>query len=302
MPARHFLSLFDLSPAELRSVLSRAIDLKRMQQEAVSHQPLANKTLVMLFEQSSTRTRLGFEIGMHQLGGKAVFLSARDIQLGRGEAIEHTAKVLSGMADVVMIRTSSHERIETFAEHSEVPVINGMTSYNHPCQLLADMQTYLELRGDIKNAKVAFLGDGYNMCNSYINAACQFGFELRVSCPKGYEPSVPAEAKAQVSLLPTPQEAVAGATLVVTDVWTSMAHEQNGAKARNERLAIFRPYQANPALMDAADKDALFMHCLPAHPSEEVSEDMLDDPRSVVWQEANNRLHSQKALLEFLLT
>lgn len=302
MFARHFLSLFDLSPAELQSVLSRAIDLKRMQQEAVLHQPLANKTLAMLFEQSSTRTRLGFEIGMNQLGGKAVFLSARDIQLGRGESIEHTAKVLSGMVDVVMIRTSSHARLEAFAEHSAVPVINGMTSRNHPCQLLADMQTYLELRGDIKNAKVAFLGDGYNMCNSYINAACQFGFELRISCPRGYEPSVPAEAQAQVSLLSTPQEAVAGAALVVTDVWTSMAHEQNGAKARNERLAIFRPYQVNPALMDAADKNALFMHCLPAHPNEEVSEDMLDDPRSVVWQEANNRLHSQKALLEFLLT
>lgn len=304
MAVRHFLSLFDLCPEELRRLLDRAIELKKMQRTGVSHRPLAGKTLAMLFEQKSTRTRLGFEVGMAQMGGASVFLAPQDIQLGRGESIEHTAKVFSQMVDAVMIRTSSHENLLTLAEHCEVPVINGMTSVSHPCQLLADMQTYQEKRGDIKGATVAFLGDGYNMCNSYIHAARQFGFQLRIACPQEHQP--PPQwlqgAGEAVTLSGSPEEAVSGADLVVTDVWISMAHEdsQEGIN-REARLKVFRPYQVTPALMDKASSDALFMHCLPAHLGEEVSKNMLADARSVVWEEAGNRLHSQKALLEMLL-
>lgn len=299
MSTRHFLTLMDLTPKELGYLIQRAVELKTMLQTGQFHEPLRGKTLGMIFEKSSTRTRVSFEVGMTQFGGASVFLSPRDTQLGRGEPVEDSARVLSRMVDVVMIRTFDHATVETFAGYSRVPVINALTDQFHPCQLLADMQTYVEHRGAIEGRKVAWIGDGNNMCASYINAAEQFGFELVVSCPEGFEP--PAELVAEfahrVTLEPDPAKAVAGAHLVSTDVWASMGQEEEQA----ERARQFADYQVSPALMDHADPEALFMHCLPAHRGEEISHDMLDDPRSVVWDQAENRLHAQKALLEFLV-
>jgi ornithine carbamoyltransferase len=228
-----------------------------------------------------------------------MFLSPRDTQLGRGEPVEDSARVISSMVDVVMIRTFSHELVETFARYSKVPVINALTDDYHPCQLLADMQTFVEQRGSIKGKTVAWVGDGNNMCNSYINAARQFDFKLNIACPEDFAPNTDLVARNsdRVNVFASPEEAVKGAHLVVTDVWASMGQEDE----QRERIREFRGYQVSPALMDLAEEDALFMHCLPAHRGEEVSEDMLDDPRSVVFEEAENRLHAQKALLEFLL-
>jgi len=254
----------------------------------------------MIFEKSSTRTRISFEAGMAQLGGSAIFLSPRDTQLGRGEPIQDSARVISSMVDIVMIRTFAHEQIETFAANSSVPVINALTDDLHPCQLLADVQTYIEKRGSIKGKTVAWIGDGNNMCHSYINAARQFDFELRVACPVGFEPNsdlVQANSD-RVTVMQDPQAAVKGADLVVTDVWASMGQEDE----QDDRLEVFAPYQVNHDLMKGAASDALFMHCLPAHRGEEVSAELLEDPQySVVWDEAENRLHAQKALMEFLL-
>jgi ornithine carbamoyltransferase len=236
---------------------------------------------------------------MHQLGGHAIFMSPNDTHLGRGEPVEDTARVLSEMVDVIMLRTLDHADVERFAEAATVPVINAMSASSHPCQLLADVQTFVEHRGSIQGKTVAFVGDGYNMCNTYIEAARQFGFRLKVACPKGFEPAAELlPGNNSVALVATPHEAVSGADLVVTDVWYSMGHEAEESKRR----ACFAGYQVNRKLLDLASKDALFMHCGPAHRGDEVSDDLLDDPRSVVWAEAGNRLHSQKALLEFLLT
>jgi len=295
---RHFLTLLDCSPEELAALVDRAIELKRLRREGVVYEPLKSRTLAMVFGMSSTRTRVAFEAGMQQLGGHAIFLSPDDTQLGRGEPVEDTAHVLSEMVDGVMIRIPSQDQLDAFARASRVPVINAMTTRFHPCQLLADVQTFVELRGPIQGRTVAFVGDGYNMCHSYINASRQFGFELRIACPPGFEPD-PAilEQSNSAHLVATPEDAVAGAALVVTDVWSSMGHEEE----RDARIARFAGYQVNPALLDLAAKDTLFMHCLPAHRGEEVSDDLFEDPRSAVWQEAGNRLHSQKALLEFLL-
>ncbi len=296
---RHFLSLLDFSPEELGSMIDRAIELKRLQREGGLYEPLKNRTLAMIFQLSSTRTRVAFEAGMQQLGVHAIFLSPDDTQLGRGEPIEDTARVLSGMVDVVMIRTTSHADVEAFAAASSVPVINAMSSKFHPCQLLADVQTFVEQRGEIAGRKVAFLGDGYNMCNSYINAARQFGFNLRIASPEGFQPDPELVASSNnVQLTDTPADAVRGADLVVTDVWSSIGHEQD----QERRRKAFSGYQVDSAMLDLANDDALLMHCLPAHRGEEVSDTIMDDPRSVVWQEAENRLHSQKALLERLLT
>jgi len=236
---------------------------------------------------------------MAQLGGHAIFLSPRDTQLGRGEPVEDSARVLSRMVDIVMIRTFEHETVERFAAFSEVPVINALTDDFHPCQLLADIQTYVEHRGSIQGKTVAWIGDGNNMCHSYINAAQQFDFKLNIATPEGFEPSqfLVDEAGDRVTLMRDPKEAVRGVDLVATDVWASMGQEDE----QEQRLRKFRDYQVSRELLDLADKDVLFMHCLPAHRGEEVSEDLLDDPRSVVWDEAENRLHAQKALLEFLL-
>lgn len=296
---RHFLSLLDLSREELRSVIRRASELKRMQHRGDIHTPLKGKNLGMVFEKSSTRTRVSFEVGMSQLGGHALFLSPRDTQLGRGEPIEDSARVLSRMVDIIMIRTFEHEKLELFAAHSRVPVINALTDLLHPCQLLADMQTYFEHRGNIEGKTVAWIGDGNNMCHSYINAARRFGFRLNIACPEGYDPDpeILAAAGDSAEIIRDPMTAATGADLVVTDVWASMGQEEE-QQARSE---IFAEYQVNDALMAQAAADALFFHCLPAHRGEEVSESVMDSPDSVVWDEAENRLHSQKALMEFLL-
>lgn len=299
MNARHFLSMMDYTPDELLGLIRRGVELKDLRNRGVLFEPLKNRVLGMIFEKSSTRTRLSFEAGMIHLGGQAIFLSHRDTQLGRGEPIADSAKVMSRMLDAVMIRTYAHANLIEFAANSRVPVINGLSDDLHPCQLLADMQTYLEHRGSIKGKTVAWIGDGNNMCNSYIEAAIQFDFQLRVACPLGYEPNPEFLALAgdRVTVVRDPKAAVAGAHLVSTDVWTSMGQEEETAK----RMALFAPFQVTRALLDLAAEDALFMHCLPAHRGEEISEDLLDDPRSVAWDQAENRLHAQKALLEFLV-
>ncbi|WP_286237400.1 ornithine carbamoyltransferase [Neptuniibacter halophilus] len=299
MSIRHFLTLRDLSTDELRQLVRRASELKAIRNRNEVYEPLKNKVMAMIFEKSSTRTRVSFEAGMAQFGGHAMFLSPRDTQLGRGEPISDSARVISSMVDVVMIRTFSHELVEEFAANSKVPVINALTDEYHPCQLLADMQTYFEHRGDIQGKTVTWIGDGNNMCHSYINAAHQFDFKLNIACPEGFEPDAALieEHGDRLFITNSPEEAVSGSDLVVTDVWASMGQEEE----QKEREAQFANFQVSPALMDKANPDALFMHCLPAHRGEEVSEDMLDDPRSVVYDEAENRLHAQKALLEFLL-
>lgn len=297
---RHFLSLLDLTPEELRNLINRASELKRMLRAGEAHGPLKNRTLGMIFEKSSTRTRVSFETGMTQLGGHALFLSPRDTQLGRGEPIEDSARVLSRMVDCVMIRTFEQEKVELFAEYSQVPVINALTDMFHPCQLLADMQTYFEHRGDIKGRTVAWIGDGNNMCHSYINAARQLDFNLHIACPEGYDPlnEILEPANERCTIFRDPMQAATGADLIVTDVWASMGQEEEQAK----REKAFVGYQVDDEMMKQANQDALFMHCLPAHRGEEVSASVIDHPDSVVWDEAENRMHSQKALLEMLLS
>lgn len=299
MAVRHFLTLNDLSRDELYGLIRRAGELKAMQRAGTVYEPLKNRVMAMVFEKSSTRTRVSFETAMAQFGGHAIFLSPRDTQLGRGEPIEDTARVLSRMVDVVMIRTFAHENIERFAAHSRVPVINALTDRYHPCQVLGDMQTYAELRGDIAGKTVAWIGDGNNMCHTYINAAQVFGFHLRIACPAGYEPSpeVIAPVAQNVEIVREPRDAARGADLIATDVWSSMGQE---AEAQT-RLQAFQAYQVTQEVMAAAAPDALFMHCLPAHRGQEVAAEVIDGPQSVVWEEAENRLHAQKALLEFLL-
>lgn len=299
MSVRHFLTLLDFSRDELQGVLDRAIVLKKMHYDGVIYEPLKNKVLGMIFEKSSTRTRVSFEAGMAQFGGSAIFLSPRDTQLGRGEPVEDAARVISRMVDAVMIRTFGHDIIERFAEYSRVPVINALTDQHHPCQLLADLQTFIEHRGALAGKTFAWIGDGNNMCNSYIHAAHIFDFQLKIACPYGFEPDPDLLEKyaRNVELVKTAEDAAAGAHSIATDVWTSMGQESE----QSIRKRRFSMYQINPRLMDMAASDALFMHCLPAHRGEEISEDMLDDARSVVWDEAENRLHAQKALLEFLV-
>ena len=298
-PCRHLLSLTDLTAAEARALIARGTELKAMRQRGEDHRPLVGRILAMVFEKSSTRTRVSFEAGMLQLGGHALFLSTRDTQLGRGEPVEDAARVLSRMVDVVMIRTFEQSILERFAAHSRVPVINGLSNRLHPCQVLADIQTYVEHRGDIRGRRVAWIGDGNNMCQSYLEAAELFDFELAIACPEGFEPAADlvAAAGGRVTLTRDPLAAATGAHLVTTDVWASMHQEDEVA----ERLARFAPYQVNEALMAQAAPTALFMHCLPAHRGEEVTAGVIDGPQSVVWDEAENRLHLQKALLEFLL-
>lgn len=299
VPPRHFLTLNDLTPDELKQLLSRAIELKKIHREGTQYQPLKNRVMAMIFEKSSTRTRVSFEAGMAQFGGHALFLSPRDTQLGRGETIEDSARVISSMVDIVMIRTYEHDKVTQFARHSSVPVINALTDDYHPCQLLADMQTYLEHRGSIEGKKVVWVGDGNNMCNSYINASHMLDFQLTIACPKGYEPqnNIVAKYSDRVKITQNVQEAAQNADLIVTDVFSSMGQEEE----QEQRLKDFSGFQVNQELMSLANPDALFMHCLPAHRGEEVSADVIDAEDSVVWDEAENRLHAQKALLEFLL-
>jgi ornithine carbamoyltransferase len=299
MSARHFLSFMDCTPDELLQLIRRGIELKELRSRGVSHEPLKNRVLGMIFEKASTRTRLSFEAGMIQLGGQAIFLSPRDTQLGRGEPVDDCARVMSRMLDGVMIRTYAHSTLTTFAANSNVPVINGLSDDLHPCQLLADMQTFFEHRGSIQGKVVAWIGDGNNMCNSYIEAAEQLDFTLRVACPEGFEPNARFVERAgdRIQIVRDPTEAVEGAHLVSTDVWTSMGQEEES----KIRLETFKAYQVSRELLDKASRDVVFMHCLPAHRGEEISHDLLEDPRSVVWDEAENRLHAQKALMEFLI-
>lgn len=298
MKPRHFITLLDLTSGELRRLLERASEFKKNPDRRP--ELLKNKVLAMIFEKSSTRTRISFETAMAHFGGSAIFLSPRDTQLGRGEPIEDSARVISRMVDCVMLRTYSHETLVRFARHSAVPVINGLCDRYHPCQLLADMQTYFEHRGDIAGKTVAWIGDGNNMCHSYINATRLLDFKLHIACPGNYLPDreLIALGGNRVSLFSTAHEAAENADLIVTDVWASMGQEEE----RDLRLKEFEGYQVDESVLRAAKDDCLFMHCLPAHRGEEVSAAVIDGPQSVVWDEAENRLHAQKALLEFLLS
>ena len=299
MSTRHFLTLTDLTPAELGTLIARAGELKAAHRRGERQVRYPGKVMAMLFEKSSTRTRASFEAAWTHLGGHSMFLSPRDIQLGRGETVEDSARVLSRMVDVLVVRTAAHERLELLASHSSVPVINALTDRFHPCQLLADILTWTERHGDLRGRTAAFVGDGNNVCQSWIKAARAFGFRLRIAAPADYRPE-PAllEAHADcVQVTDDPAAAVAGADVVVTDVWASMGQEDESSA----RQAAFAGYQVDQALMARAATGAIFMHCLPAHRGEEVAAAVIDGPQSVVWDEAENRLHAQKALLELLL-
>jgi len=297
---KHFLQFKDLARDEFEYVFARTRWIKEKFKRYEQYWPLVDRTLVMIFEKQSTRTRLSFEAGMHQLGGAAIFLSTRDSQLGRGEAVEDAAQVISRMCDIVMIRTFDQGIVERFARHSRVPVINGLTDEYHPCQILADLYTYIEHRGSIRGRTVAWVGDSNNVCNTWLQAAEVLDFNVHVSTPPGYE--VEPE---RAGLLGTdhyeefadPMEAARSADLVTTDVWTSMGFEDEA----DERKKAFADWQVDAEMMKRAKPDALFMHCLPAHRGEEVSSEVIDGPRSVVWDEAENRLHAQKALMEYLV-
>ncbi len=296
MSQKHFLTLLDLPASDVQGIVRRASELKKTPSLATSQQ---RKTLGLIFEKSSTRTRVAFEVGMAQMDGYSIFLTTGDSQLGRGEPIEDMARVLSRMVDIVAIRTFEHSKLQRFAEYSQVPVINALSDDFHPCQLLADMQTYLEHRGDISGKRVAWIGDGNNMCHSYINAARVFDFELMIACPPGFMPNADlvASNSDRVQVMSDPMQAARDVDLVVTDVWASMGQEAEQA----DRMHSFVDYQVTMEMMSLANSGALFMHCLPAHRGEEVAADVIDQPDSVVWEEAENRMHSQKALLEYLL-
>ncbi|MBN4080420.1 ornithine carbamoyltransferase [Beggiatoa alba] len=300
MKMKHFLTLLDIPQQDLNLLTQRAIELKGMQHRGEIFEPLKNKVMSMIFDKSSTRTRVSFEAAMSQFGGHAIFLSPRDTQLGRGEPIKDSARVLSSMVDVIMIRTFSHEMVESFAANSSVPVINALTDKFHPCQLLADVQAFCEHRDNIQGKTVAWIGDGNNMCHSYINAARQFDFKLNIATPRGYEPdaAIVKAAGDRISHSTKTEEAVENADLVATDVWASMGQEDE----QKQREKAFADYQVSSQLMKLANKDALFTHCLPAHRGEEVAAEVIDGAQSIVWDAAENRLHSQKALLEYLLT
>ncbi|WP_310449146.1 ornithine carbamoyltransferase [Sulfuritalea sp.] len=297
---RHFLQFKDLSGDELDYLFERSRIIKARFKSYQRHWPLQDRTLVMIFEKASTRTRLSFEAGMHQLGGSAIYLNTRDSQLGRGEPVEDAAQVISRMSDIVMIRTFEQDIIQRFARHSRVPVINGLTNEYHPCQILADIFTFIEHRGPIRGKTVAWIGDSNNVCNTWLQAAEVLDFNVHVSTPPGYE--VEAEraglyGTGHFEQFADPMDAARGADLVTTDVWTSMGFEAEN----DERLRDFADWQVDAEMMRAAKPDAVFMHCLPAHRGEEVTADVIDGPQSVVWDEAENRLHTQKALMEFLL-
>lgn len=294
---KHFLALSDLDEGELLYVLDMAGELKRGERAGA---PLAGRTLAMIFKKSSTRTRVSFEVGMYQLGGSAIFLSDKTSQMGRGESIHDTAKVLSRYVDGIMIRTFEHEEIVELARHATVPVINGLTDLLHPCQLLADLQTMQEVfRRDLSGLTVAWIGDGNNMANSWVNAAVLLGFELRLACPEGYDPDpeILARAGGGVTLTRDPSEAATGVHVVTTDVWASMGQEDEAA----DRERAFKGFQIDQDIMGRADPSAIFLHCLPAHRGEEVTAEVIDGRASRVFDEAENRLHAQKALLVYLM-
>jgi len=300
---KDLLSEYDLERADFESIFEGAHRLKRLLREGKEHHLLKGKTLGMIFDKSSTRTRISFEVGMFQLGGLSLFLSNRDTQLGRGEIIADSARTMSRYLNGIMIRTFSQESVEEFARHATIPVINGLTDLLHPCQLLSDLFTIIEKRGTYEGLKVAYVGDGNNMANSWINAAAKLPFHLDLACPDGYDPDAAilkrgiAEASAGVVLHRDPAEAVRDADVVYTDVWVSMGQEAE----REEKMKRFQGYQVNQALIDRAKKDVLVMHCLPAHRGEEITAEVIDGPRSVIIDEAENRLHVQKAIMEILM-
>lgn len=298
MGKRDFLAIPDLSRDEVQRVMALALDMKA---GSYLDRPLAGKTLAMIFTKSSTRTRVSFEVGAQQLGGQAIFLSARDIQLGRGEPIRDTARVLSRYVHGIMIRTFAHNDVEELARYASVPVINGLTDLLHPCQVMADLLTIKESLGGWAGKAVAWIGDGNNMANSWINAASLLGFELRIACPEGYEPDADVlernSGNSTITVMRDPAQAAAGAHVVTTDVWASMGQEEEAEKRR----VAFQGFIVDEALMARADRNAIFLHCLPAHRGEEVSEAVLEGPQSRVWDEAENRLHVQKALLAALM-
>ena len=299
MAIKHFLQFSDFTLDEFEHVIERAHIIKRKFKNYEPHHPLLDRTLVMVFEKNSTRTRLSFEAGMHQLGGAAIYLKTRDSQLGRGEPVEDAAQVMSRMCDIIMIRTFGQDIIDRFAANSRVPVINGLTNEHHPCQVLADVFTFIEQRGSIAGKTVAWISDANNMLYSWLQAAEIFGFHVNVSTPTGYDidPSLVSPTNTRFTLFSNPSDACVGAHLVTTDVWTSMGYEEENAA----RLQAFDGWIVDAAKMKRAQPDALFMHCLPAHRGEEVAADVIDGPQSVVWDEAENRLHVQKALLEYLV-
>ena len=293
---RHYLQFGDFNRREYEYLFARTRWIKQRFKRYQRYWPLEDRTLAMIFEKPSTRTRLSFEAGMHQLGGAAIYLYTRDSQLGRGEPVEDAAQVISRMCDLVMIRTFEQDIIERFARNSRVPVINGLTNEYHPCQILADLYTFIEARGSIAGRTVAWIGDSNNVCNTWLQAAVIFDFKLNVSTPPGYEVETGRKTKHCESFA-DPMQAAKGAHLVTTDVWTSMGFESENETRKKD----FEDWQVDPAMMKAARRDALFMHCLPAHRGEEVAAAVIDGKQSVVWEEAENRLHTQKALMEFLL-
>jgi ornithine carbamoyltransferase len=301
MTIKHFLKFNDLDASEIESIFDKTKWIKEKYKAYEKYWPLVDRTLVMIFEKASTRTRLSFESGMHQLGGSAIYLNTKDSQLGRGEPAEDAAQVISRMSDAVMIRTFEQDIIERFANNSRVPVINGLTNEYHPCQILADIFTFIEKRGSIKGRTVAWIGDSNNVCNTWLQAAELLDFNIHVSTPKGYEVEVERAGlygSDHFEEFEDPMEATRGADIVTTDVWTSMGFEDE----KKERVKDFADWQVDEDMMKLANKDALFMHCLPAHRGEEVSAKVIDGPQSIVWEEAENRLHTQKALLEYLIT
>ncbi len=297
---KHFLQFADFEREEFEHIFRRTLVIKDRFKNYVAYQPLADRMLAMVFEKSSTRTRVSFEAGIHQLGGSSIVLNTGETQLGRGEPIEDVARVVSRMVDIVMIRTFEHSIIERFASQSRVPVINGLTNEFHPCQVLADIYTYIEQRGPIEGCTVAWIGDRNNMCATWVQAARIFGFRLHIASPAGYGVErlrADSAAGGTIEHFSDPMRAVAGAHVVTTDVWTSMGFEGE----EDERRRAFGAYRVDAAMMAAARPDAVFMHCLPAHRGEEVTAEVVDGPQSVVWDEAENRLHAQKALMEYLL-
>ncbi len=299
----HLLSLQDLTGKELSALIARAIELKKERKEGIVHSQLAGKTIALIFEKPSTRTRVSFEAAMYGLGGQVLFLSGRDTQLSRSEPLKDTARVMSRYVDGLVVRTFGQEVVEELAEYASIPVINALTDMHHPCQILSDIMTIVEHKGSIENLKIAWIGDGNNMANSWIHAAAKLGFQLNLACPEGYEPDnriiteAQAEAKKPITLVRDPREAIAGVDAVNVDVFASMGQENEA----DERLDVFKGYQVNSELMSLAKEDAIVLHCLPAHRGEEISEELLEGPQSVVWDEAENKMHIHKAILEKFL-
>ena len=300
---KDFVSEYDIERDDFDLIFERARRIKKWQQEGVPHQPLQGKVLGMIFDKSSTRTRLSFEVGMYQLGGLALFLSSRDTQIGRGETIADTAMIMSRYLNGIMIRTYAQETVERFARHASIPVINGLTDLLHPCQILSDIFTVIEKRGTYSGIRIAYIGDGNNIANSWINAAARLPFHLSLACPEGYDPDgeilarASREAPERVTFHRDPVEAVRGADVIYTDVWASMGQEAEHAA----RVKVFSAYQVNRRLVEKASKDVMIMHCLPAHRGEEITSDILDGEHSIVFDQAENRLHVQKAIMEMLL-